>query len=1088
MDDMQVNGMPIGEKTNDLNSLLPDIGLEVQDSCVFRWKIESWTALKGQKKSYSPEFSCFGTRWRILIFPNGNQQNDTLSVFLDSVEAATIPKNSNWHICVHFALAITNPNNDTIFKASTAQHRYNPNEADWGFNHLVKLSQLFTPVEPFTRPFIENDQTVIVVHMKIIKDVTGVLWHTFANYDSRKETGYIGLKNQGATCYMNSVLQSLYFTSYFRKATFAIPTDDDEPTKSIALALQRVFYQLQMSEVPVGTTELTKSFGWDTLDAFMQHDVQEFNRVLQDNLESKMKGTRAEGAVSKLFLGKYKSFIKCLNVDFESSRIEDFYDVQLNVKGLQNLRDSFVDYVASETLDGENMYHAEGFGLQAARKGVVFTEFPPVLHLQLKRFEYDMDRDAMVKINDRYVFPTEIDLQEFLESPSAKRQNYVLHGVLVHTGDVHGGHYCAFLKPEKNGKWFKFDDDRVVPVTMKEVLDDNFGGDAPNPKTGVKSAKRFTNAYMLVYIRETDLDEILCPITQDDIPEHLRRRFEQERMMVEQRRREKEEQHLYLNCKVLVDDLIKDHQGFDLCNFDDKTMPLTPVPVYKMKKEDTLSTLRTTLAEKYAIEAERIRLWTMIGRQNRTIRPDCPLTESLMDKTFEFIRDRYSKNSLDLRLYAEFLPDAYSHTCAEKAAQNAIVIFLKYYDPFTARIHFVGNIQITNKSQRLWEIFPLLCERANLAKGTQLLLFEEVKPEMIDLLKPKATFTGAELGDGDIICYQRDLSSSEIEKLPDPEVATVQKYFDLLRNRQVVVFKPKLRDSEPITLRESCDIQLTLSKKMPYDLVIAKLADRLNADPNKIRLSTNATIASRQIIKKTPTLTLQDMLQAGFYNPLSTPSVLYYEVLEVNIAELEIKRYLRITFVDAQMQEHPPFTVLIMKNARASELIHLCQEKVKSIATSGDLRLMEASGFRISKHFAEDDLVSTISDSAMLYLEEIPLEDLKRVDGDKYINVYHFNKDPARGHGVPFRFILRKGETFDVTRQRLLQRAGLQDKDAERIKIFFVPGGYMEATSIADDEILTDRSFTNDDYLGIDHRPTKPKTSQVVEKSIKIHN
>lgn len=38
-----------------------------------------------------------------------------------------------------------------------------------------------------------------------------------------------------------------------------------------------------------GTTELTKSFGWTSLDSFLQHDVQEFNRVLQDKLESKMK-------------------------------------------------------------------------------------------------------------------------------------------------------------------------------------------------------------------------------------------------------------------------------------------------------------------------------------------------------------------------------------------------------------------------------------------------------------------------------------------------------------------------------------------------------------------------------------------------------------------------------------------------------------------------------------------------------------------------------------------------------------------------------------------------------------------------------
>lgn len=28
----------------------------------------------------------------------------------------------------------------------------------------------------------------------------------------------VGLKNQGATCYLNSLLQSLYFTNLFRKA------------------------------------------------------------------------------------------------------------------------------------------------------------------------------------------------------------------------------------------------------------------------------------------------------------------------------------------------------------------------------------------------------------------------------------------------------------------------------------------------------------------------------------------------------------------------------------------------------------------------------------------------------------------------------------------------------------------------------------------------------------------------------------------------------------------------------------------------------------------------------------------------------
>jgi hypothetical protein len=35
--------------------------------------------------------------------------------------------------------------------------------------------------------------------------------------DTRKDTGHVGLKNQGATCYMNSLLQYLYHLPYFRQ-------------------------------------------------------------------------------------------------------------------------------------------------------------------------------------------------------------------------------------------------------------------------------------------------------------------------------------------------------------------------------------------------------------------------------------------------------------------------------------------------------------------------------------------------------------------------------------------------------------------------------------------------------------------------------------------------------------------------------------------------------------------------------------------------------------------------------------------------------------------------------------------------------
>lgn len=89
-----------------------------------------------------------------------------------------------------------------------------------------------------------------------------MVWHsnrnTIFSYDSKKMTGYVGLKNQGATCYMNSLFQSLYCTNFFRKAVYQIPTDNDEPTKSVALALQRMFYNLQFHTTSVGKMVITE--------------------------------------------------------------------------------------------------------------------------------------------------------------------------------------------------------------------------------------------------------------------------------------------------------------------------------------------------------------------------------------------------------------------------------------------------------------------------------------------------------------------------------------------------------------------------------------------------------------------------------------------------------------------------------------------------------------------------------------------------------------------------------------------------------------------------------------------------------------
>lgn len=135
----------------------------------------------------------------------------------------------------------------------------------------------------------------------------------------------------------------------------------------------------------------------------------------------------------------------------------------------------------------------------------------------------------MLQINDRHEFPFEIDLAEFLDDDADKSRSWVykLHGVLVHSGDLHGGHYFALIKPDRETRWLKFDDDRVTPVTNKEVLEENYGGEPISgmppalQRNQVRAMKRFTNAYMLVYIRETAIDEVLAPFKEEDTPPHL---------------------------------------------------------------------------------------------------------------------------------------------------------------------------------------------------------------------------------------------------------------------------------------------------------------------------------------------------------------------------------------------------------------------------------------------------------------------------------------------------------------------------------------------------------------------------------------
>lgn len=58
------------------------------------------------------------------------------------------------------------------------------------------------------------------------------------------------------------------------------------------------------SKSAVETTELTRSFGWDSGEAWQQHDIQELCRVMFDALEQKFKHTDQADLIQRLYEGK----------------------------------------------------------------------------------------------------------------------------------------------------------------------------------------------------------------------------------------------------------------------------------------------------------------------------------------------------------------------------------------------------------------------------------------------------------------------------------------------------------------------------------------------------------------------------------------------------------------------------------------------------------------------------------------------------------------------------------------------------------------------------------------------------------------
>ncbi|CAG8765128.1 19034_t:CDS:10, partial [Racocetra persica] len=389
----------------------------------------------------------------------------------------------------------------------------------------------------------------------------------------------------------------------------------------------------------------------------------------------------------------------------------------------------------------------------------------------------------------------------------------------------------------------------------------------------------------------------------------------------------------------------------------------------------------------------------------------------------------------------------------------------KYFNPDTQSLEGVCYLYV-RKFDKIGDIIPILCEKKNFPSHTHLRIYEEIKPGMIENMKPEFTFQQSEIENGDIICFQKALTNQEVQVYTTAgHICDIPTFYKLLAMRIVVQFKPKYkyRKQEP-------EFELILNEKYTYEeieihrnviLTLIHVAIFLNMDPLKLRFTTAhpTSGAYKATIKSTTTQTLLEMLQAT--NLSSSKNFLYYETLDISIIELETEVYFKVHWLGTTIKE---------KTVTINELLKVIVQKLAIPKPTHRIRLYDVLHCKIQNEYNFNDPVDKIQENLTLYAEEIPQDEIELRANDKIIQAFHFTKEPLRTHGIPFKFVLKACELFSTTKLRLRLRLGMSEIEFSKVKFAIIPAvPYAKPQYIEDNNVILSDYGLTDELLGLDH-------------------
>ena len=407
-----------------------------------------------------------------------------------------------------------------------------------------------------------------------------------SNKENFEENKYSGLKNMGATCYLNSIIQLLFSLSIFKKNIFECDFKRENFRKNKIYCFQKLFYNMlkngeEKNKDEIKTDFLMQAFGMKFSDAFIQNDIQEFFITLSENMEKELKDKNIE----TIFGGKLKTIIKCTDINYSSEKEDSFSDIQLPTENCKDIYDCLNKFTEKAFLKGENQYETEKYGKQNAIKETFFSLFPKILCLQLNRFI--LKNNSYEKNNNEIKYYKDLDLCKYYYKNSKNDENdskYILHAVIVHKGNIDRGHYKCYIK-EENG-WYLFNDSKVNKVDEFEAIDFNFGGDFENYELNngefiSNKNQNLSNAYLLIYIQKKIYHQIIFPYSIKNIPQKVLDLFEVENKEIIKEKYVKYVQDNFIELNIISKEMIDKIGIINNGNDDDNSNKLLKLKVHK---------------------------------------------------------------------------------------------------------------------------------------------------------------------------------------------------------------------------------------------------------------------------------------------------------------------------------------------------------------------------------------------------------------------------------------------------------------------------------------------------------------------------